>query len=259
MSRGNLIRLGKGLMTGYFFVFAISALPNPPARASTTNTISSGFSLGYGIASGFVWDTSETSGANTNVTSLFALTATPSGSGGYSFTGPTFPNRVLTNGGGSSESDYTLNFSDTLNGSWTGAAPLDALPVPNYHIAIDITSMSIWGVDADGHVLSTMYFTETTPGTGESSPVFNFATHGGLVGVAGNYNQLIWNSPPDLTPVSGTTTSRSFVVGTTSTAGYVVIDGFEVSGNVNLTYDTPEPASLGLLMVGGLVLLRRRR
>src|SRR5262245_50860067 len=107
--------------------------------ARATIVTSNSFTMGYGVTANgspaVQWTDSETSGSNTNVTGPFSLsvvfssrtpsadTADPTYDGAGSFQGPTFPNRVLSNGSLSDVSGWAPRFEVTVTGSYTDAAP----------------------------------------------------------------------------------------------------------------------------------------
>jgi hypothetical protein len=230
------------------------------AVADFTNT-SANFSLGYGAqaTSGSPWNTTETSGANT-ATTLGSFSFIPTLSGPpFSSSGPIFPSRVLGDGDyGVGRSGWSKDFLVSLTGSYNTALPVWA---ENVKLTLNITSISIYGVQYSGFGTGTMQFQETTSGhTASSSAItLNVAADINDPGIspfatAANWKQLDWD-PADFA-VAGTTSTRTFNLGTfTSTQGYA-IDGFEIEGNVVLTY-IPEPMSVWLLGIGGLLLWRR--
>jgi hypothetical protein len=198
------------------------------------------------------------------VTGDFGLSVAFSGRPGRSddgvgsFTGPVFTGRVLGNGNSAAISSWSRAFNVTVNGSWTGTTPIDAAPIPNYQLSLNITSIRIYG-NADLGDTGDLFFTETTPGHGSSSASASLPITGPQDS-AGQYGQLTWD-PADFN-VAGTSSSRTFVLdfANDNPAHGRFIDGFEVFGNLVLTYDLiPEPATVTFLGLGGLLLLRRRK
>jgi len=242
------------------------------ARAATIT--STNFSLGYGATQlgpqSTHWTTLETAGSNTDVTGPFATSVaftarTPSPDGddsydnGASGAGPVFTGRTLADGDNTEFSSWSPRFQVTVTGSYTGPPPIDVAPLPNYQFSVVITSIRIWGTardfNADG--VGDLFFTETTPLHGASSPAQAVPTSGPTVDLAAAYAQLVWNPTDFSTP--GINDGRVFVLDTAAFPHQRGVDGFEVFGNLVLTYDViPEPASIGLLAVGGLLFLRRR-
>lgn len=255
-------------------VVALSLSVISPSFAVTGTIISSNFSLGYGVIQNGTqaqqWSDSETSSANTNVNSPFSLSVvfssrTPAADddsydGAGSFQGPTFPNRVLSDGDTTTTiSGWAPRFQVALNGSWTGATPLDATPNPNYQFSLEITSIRIYGnLSAYGDATHTsMWFSEVTAGHGSSMSPFVVSRTTPIL-AATNWTQLVWN-PNDFSD-PGTTGSRTFWVNADTTGSHAFIDGFEVFGDLVVTYDAiPEPATIALLSIGGLAVVLRRR
>jgi hypothetical protein len=80
--------------------------------------------------------------------------------------------------------------------------------------------------------------------------------------------QMLWD-PTNFAVDGLAPTSRTFELGYLNGLGNFVgsnvtdantyfIDGFEVFGNVSVSYNVPEPAALSLIGVGAVLLLRRR-
>lgn len=234
------------------------------ARVDAASITSAPFSFGYGYTPSATWNTSETAAFNTpTVQGDFTFTPTVTG-GGFDSTGPVFTGRVLGDGSG----DYIATsiaypgvpgLLASIAASFTGPAPIDAAPVPNYQIVLNISQISIYGANySPGFTASTLAFTELTPGHASNSPAIalnNFAP----VQLASQVTQLVWD-PADYAE-NGFTFTRSFGLLAEDESP---VDGFEVFGTVTLFYDAlppaPEPSSLMLLGLGTLVLsLRRRR
>lgn len=246
----------------------------------------SGVVLGFvliapGIASGGVLtiesDTfSLNYGFNNNGSNVGAWTSNPSSSttstvqGDFSFLpsftnpkgsdyGVTFQNGVLTNGAAQySFAGDSNGFVMTLNGSWNGPTPVDAAADPNYRISIVIDVISIYGLaNASVSPSRNLQFSETTAGHLATSPsvtvmgVTNAPT--GFMS-ATNYTQLLWDPSDYFT--DGVSGGRTFTV-----TGNRVIDGFQISGRVVVSYDAvPEPSSYAMLIAGlGVVLFFGRR
>lgn len=250
------------------------------ASAQAATITSTSFSLGYGADTGgpvapqsVHWTDNETSGSNTDVTGPFTASVaftsrTPSPDGdsvydnGASSSGPIFTGRTLADSPGGVNtgfSSWSPRFQATVSGTYTGPPPIDVAVVANYQFSVVITSIRIWGTavifNTDG--LEDLFFTETTPLHGTSSLSQTLPTAGASAEQAAAYAQLVWDPADFSTP--GVTDGRVFVLDTAAFPHQRGIDGFEVFGHLVLTYDAiPEPASLGLLALGGLLLLRRR-
>jgi hypothetical protein len=267
-------------MLAWAAVGALSMIFAGSVFADTGTIISSSFSLGYGATTYGIqsaqWDTSETAGSNTSVTGPFSLSVvfssrTPAADGdsydnGASGSGPVFTGRTLADspgGPGTGFSSWSPRFQVTVSGSYTGGTPVDAAPIPNYQFSLAITSIRIWGTALDYGSVSDrdLYFTETTPLHGASSPpqLLPYRTNPfESVHEAAYYAQLAWD-PTDFN-TAGLSDARTFVLDTASFPHQRAIDGFEVFGNLVVTYDAiPEPGTMMFLGLGGLLLIRRRR
>jgi hypothetical protein len=220
------------------------------ATAATISSDSFTFALGKTSAD-FAWNGNENAATNSPAT-IGDFTYSPSAtSDAFSGTGPTFGGMTLANGNPGNFSGYSNDFVLNITGSYAGT------PGDNCKVNVEITNVSIYGVAYSGLSSGDFQFTETTPGHAASSPAvaLNTVTAGDILALGGaaNYNLLAWN--PDDFDVDGTSFTRTFVLGGSAFA----IDGLVVEGKVNLTYDAvPEPATLGLLILGGLGLLRRK-
>jgi hypothetical protein len=215
---------------------------------NATQIISSDFSIGIGYTMFRGWDTYETSAVNTSSTQgdfTFSPTVTGiMGSGGGWF----FPNRVPTgNGanGGVGYDDPANPWVMTLNGSYNGVAQTGGI------LTINITGMSIYGSPWAG-VGHTFWFTETTSDHTAVSPSVATPQYVSHMDPA-TYAQLIWN-PTDFA-VAGESATRTFGIDESS-IGYMMLDGFEIYGNVTYEY-IPEPATMILLSLGGLLIRKR--
>lgn len=236
--------------------FALSVLlAGGTAHAATVVLESDQFSLNYGFggsgASGAQWVSNPS--ASTTSTTLgdfgFTLAFTDIKASDY---GATFANGVLSNGALQySYAGYSTGWTATVNAAWTGILPPDAAASPNVKISLIIDSMSIYGLVNSSQSPSTNFaFSELTAGHAANSPAITVtaltssqAPAGYMV--ASNYTQLVWN--PDDYFVDGSNMSRIFKV-----TDNRVIDGFQISGRVQITYETiPEPGTYALM--GGAV------
>jgi hypothetical protein len=218
------------------------------ASASAATITSTPFSIGYGsTAPNGLWSTSEF--PQTLPGGDFLLTVDVAGDG-QSRTGITFTNGVPDELGGinNAYSAAAGSFAASLTGTYNGT-PGDVAAIPNYHVEVQISQMSFYG-SAGG----TANLKETTLGHEQSQSAQTLPA-------AYTFAQFVWDSGSGLTNYSsvGTTQTRTFGIDD-SPAGGAFLDGFQASGNIVVTYDAvPEPASLGLMALGGLLLVRRRR
>ena len=203
---------------------------------------SSKFSIGLGFVNPGVWSNSETSsapGQTSTTQGQFSFVPTVvSGVGGTNGVG--FTNRTLSDNGGYSAYP-SAGMVNTITGTYLGSLPLDAT---NVQIQMNITSLRIWACDYHNvHNGEPYKWAETTSGHNDSSPTQT--TGGGLEYIAADYAQLIWD-PTDFT-TSGTSQVRTFRVTVTGPdAAYLSLDGYEVFGNVVVSYEVPEPTCFGL-------------
>ena len=228
-----------------------------PAGASIVTVTSADFSLGYGrTAAG--WGTTETAGSNTPTTDgSFSFTPTVTGIA-WTSVGPKFLNRVLGDGEnvGGQGGDYvgdSYDFLVSIAGSYDLALPPGAT---NPQLTLNITAISLWAIKSDYGVLSPEY-NETTPSHTSTSSMGVTLNDPADFSIAANYKQLLWN-PADFA-VAGTSSTRTFTLGAWL-SNENPIDGLDILGNVTLTYNNiPEPATMSLLALGGLAMIRRSR
>lgn len=242
-------------------ILALTVVVSSSVNAAVV--VSNSFSYGYTKANGssLAWTLQA---PTTAVTGDFTFTPTVT-SAFFSQGGPIFPNRVLTSASANQYSGTSGGadpFTAVLNYSYTGT-PVDAAPVPNYRISLIIDSISIYGVKYNTASFpgNTLAFSETTPGflATSSAITLNNATASTAAGLqdATPYLQLVWN--PEDFMISGTNGSRSFALVSESQRP---IDGFEVFGRIEVTYDAiPEPSAIALGAIGltALLFFRKRR
>lgn len=247
------------------------------ASVSCAGTISSAdFSIAYG-ATGvsapaqvfYGWTTTENSADNTPTTQGdFTFEPAPyagAGTPGDPFQpfGPTFNGRVLADGpkggninGYSSYAGSGGGFVVPIAASYTGSAPADASATPDYHLSLNITKLSIYGVAYISGALQTMVWDETTLGNTQTQSAseaitLNAIGVGGPVATASNYKQLVWNAGSYSVP--GTTVTRTFAI---LPPDLRILDGLEIEGNVTLQYNSvPEPSTLVMFSAGLVGLL----
>lgn len=213
--------------------------------------VSNDFTFGYGkntVTSPSAWELQAPSSSTTQGLFTFAPSVS---STLFSSGGPLFTNRVLTTTPTSGYSGNSIQFVANLNFSYIGPVPVDAAPTPNFQINLIITSISIYGVKYNTTDLATLAFSETTVGhlaTSSAITLNNVASGPANLNNATQFKQLAWN--PDDFFVTGTNGTRSFAL-ITEAGGQRPIDGFEVFGRIELTYDTiPEPTTVTLGLVG---------
>jgi hypothetical protein len=252
------VRSSKSKALG-ILALAVVVLSNVDAATIVSNSFSYGYTKAN--ASSLAWTLQA---PTTQVTGDFTFTPSVT-SIEFSSGGPIFPNRVLTSAGASQYSGNSggVNpFAAVLNYSYTGT-PIDAAPIPNYRISLIIDSISIYGVKYNTASFpgDTLAFSETTVGflATSSTITLNNATPSTTTGLqnATPYLQLVWN--PEDFMISGKSGARSFALVSESQRP---IDGFEVFGRIELTYDAiPEPSTIALGAIGltALLFFRKRR
>ncbi len=247
-------------------------------QAATSTITSADFSFAYGstekVVAGSTWTLNENPGS---VTTIGDFTFSPAPTGQVqSGTGPTFFGATLADGGGDdinrvgSLSDpfgsATGGFLLPISASYNGSAPIDAAPIPNYRLMLEITNLSIYAARAGNGGPTTLAWDEVTPSHAQTSTSINLnlASTVTLLNSASTYTQLVWD-PSDYDTALGSLNSSftrtfDFLPGTGNDLR--IGDGIQISGRVHLIYDTPEPGSYVLMVTGltiGSVLMYRRR
>lgn len=206
----------------------------------TRQTITSPFSKGFGWNSNS-WNTAETSSVNVEPGANFQVTfnfGSP-GSGTLSNTGPTFANRVLgsVSSGTSYQSGYPPNFVTNVTGKYIGPVPANAAANPNYKVKVVIDNISIHSAPVLLTAGQTLNFNETTSGhTSAQSPQAIPTT--GDFRFLSSWQKYAWN-PGDFDSPAGVLQqpqTRTFTLTEVSSAN-LAIDGLEISGHVELSYD----------------------
>lgn len=273
MSSRALLRRVRLPLTGLISCLAI-------AQVQAVTITSNNFSLGFGAtffavtANPPTWTTLETNDANTpdtgtvgvddaNGTAIavstdFNLTPTVLGES-FSASGATFPGRVLTSAG-SDRAGYSINFEAILAAAYTGTLPGGAT---NVMTTLNVTDISIYVSRFNSGVTDSFQILELATASG-STPLTGIPNAGGSTGQLSNtpnYSQAVWN-PAELAAI-GTSASRTFRVtgfGDNAATALYAIEGFEVEGNIAVTFDIiPEPSSLTMLICGAAAILRNRR
>jgi len=252
---------------GMALIAALLLLPSMSLRADIVTVVSSNFSLGFGYTSAATWNTSETSSTNTPTTQGDFQFLVSASSPFLTTHGPTFTNRVLGDGGISGYSTYVdtgTQFLSTVTANWNGTFPTNFIP-GTATLQTSLTALKIW---ASGYNDPGLFrFNETTPGHTNSSAFMIPGTASLSIpnfGFASNYVQMVWD-PSDYS-VSGTNQTRTFSTtvadNLSNPASYILtaLDGYEVLGNVTLTYEIiPEPSAVLLLGMGSAILTLSRR
>lgn len=231
--------------------------------------VSDQFSFGYGKdnnTSGLPWTLKTGGGTTSNTIGNFTFTPTVE-SGIYASNGPIFNNnRVLTNGitNASSTAGNTGTWSMSVTGSYTGTTPADAAANPNFRITLIIENISIYATSYGNPAPpnNLLAWTETTAGHMSSSEPITLIYAGSTaanLNTAANFLPLAWN--PDDFLIAGTTSTRSFGFLTDTIRP---IDGFEITGRIEITYDAiPEPSTTALGLLGlatiSFLFFRKRR
>jgi hypothetical protein len=228
----------------YAAVILMFALAVMPAGAATGTITSANFSLGYGYVSGKIWNTSETAANNTATTiGNFSFSATPTSlyisNSGCGFTGRVLGTGTYASGVGYYSSAYN-NFSAPITASYNGPAPVDAAATPNYRLIIDINSISIYVGAQTTSTVKIARWDEVTSGHLQASSAITIGSVGGSWSNVSHYDRLSWNPDDFSIAMAGVNNSvtRTFdILNTGSTTDKRFVEGFEVTGSVQLIYD----------------------
>lgn len=216
------------------------------ARSSFAGEIvSDDFSIAVGAnltEGGKLWSIQENEGANIHPGDKFSLDVQVEGVA-MSQTGPTFKERTLGEVTGGGMSGTVEKFLATITGKYTGAAPADAANPPNYRIQVNITNISIYaspiGDEAGSIPVFTLKFNEVTFDHEQSQEEQPLEIKPGRFTKALNYEQISWTPKSYPSPAGDLDQEQGRLFDLTeSERNAIAIDGFEVSGNIVLTYDT---------------------
>jgi hypothetical protein len=258
MTMTKMTRMTSGVLV------VVIALFGAVTNVSAVTITSADFTIGYGFTgpSPGSWNTTETAAQNT-ATTIGDFSFVPSLlNQGWSGTGPTFPNRVLSNGPSGNWSAFYWGNPNADNrdeppeivGTYNGVLPGGAT---NVQTTLEITSIAIWvsSTTVAGGPFNVQWDETTAGHLGSSTPVVSGT---GGSNAASSYTRLQWN-PGDFS-VPGLTSTRGFTIPTA--AGNIATEGFEVFGNVSMSYDLiPEPTSVTMMVLGlfGLAACAGRR
>lgn len=248
------------------------------ASAASLAIDSGAFSVGFGytVDNNSNFDTTETSAANTPTTAAHNVPFTV---GNFQITigvstiffgsnGPRFDDREFTNGDGAGRSAASNGTTVTITATYVGPPlPQDAIPGSDaFELKID--QFSVYFMKHTAYLTADpldddtgFYAVETTASNPGQSQTLT-ATASTFLADASNYQKLSWNPGDFLAPGAiSVTRTFSFRPGdfALDPAGVFAIDGIEIIGSANLQYLVPEPTSLALLAMGGMLLSRRRR
>ena len=237
---------------------AAAVLLSPRAPAATVTTVSDEFSLGYGFST--YWNTLEIVSPGVNTPTMighFAFVPAVNSSNA-SLTGPTFPDRVLTDGS-LNGCGAAVDFIVSIAGTYNGPTPWNAAPNPNYQLKVVIDSISVCATPTVENSTVWVNWQETTAGHTASGPGLEvWRPYVAPINQAWGYRHLSW-SPPSY-DVAGTSAVRTFgLASSNNSLPSWVLDGFQVTGHVELTYDVPACATVALAGIGLLSSLRRKR
>jgi len=255
---------------GLFCVLALNVAAHSATITSNNFSFGFGATVNTAVSNPGTWTTGETNAFNTPVTAgnanttavtvdtNFTLTPTILGRG-FSSGGPRFQGRVLLNEVASDVSGWTNAFEVALAGAYSGSLPPGAI---NVQTTVNLSSISIYALAYNGTAdPNAFHFNETTVGNIASSLNAPTLTTTTAIDIAGNYKQLTWN--PNEVATTGLSALRTFNVSGFGGTAFYVIDGFEFTGNIQVSYEmpAPEPTSFALMSLGlfGAVVHRRRR
>ncbi len=198
--------------------------------------------VGANVKETVVWTLQETEASNVGPGDKFSLDVHLDG-GAMSATGPTFKEKVLGGVSGGSVSGIVSNFLATVTGKYTGPAPKDAANPPNYRVQVNVTAISIYaaaiGDEAGSIPVFDLNFNEVTYGHETSQDVQPVEVRPRRFTDATNYVQISWapKSYPTDPGALDQEQGRIFDL-TESQKDAIAIDGFEITGNIVVTYDS---------------------
>lgn len=214
----------------------------PLATAGEIKSDEFSVAVGANVQGPAVWSFQETEGANVGPGEKFSLDVHLDG-GAMSNTGPTFKEKTLGGVKSDGVSGIVSSFLATVTGKYTGPAPADAENPPNYRLQVNISAISIYaagiGDEAGSIPVFNLNFNEVTYGHESSQDPQPIEIRPRRFTDANNFFQVSWtpkNYPTDpgaLDQEQG----RIFDL-TESEKDALAIDGFEITGQIVLTYDS---------------------
>lgn len=204
--------------------------------------VSDNFSVALGANSVThpVWSVEGDESDNVSPGSSFALSVDLEGEA-LSPSGPTFLNRRLENVSGTGVVARAGKFVANISGKYTGPVPSDAANPPNFRIQVNVTSISVYAaVLGDGSASTYMLnFNEVTAGQEQSQEGQPVELRSESFSNLSNYIHLVWAPKSWSSTVGAIDQEQGRIFDLTeSEPNSIVIDGFEVNGNIVLLYDS---------------------
>ncbi len=204
--------------------------------------VSDNFSIALGANSvtSPVWTVEGNESDNVFPGSSFALSVDLEGEA-LSPSGPTFLGRRLGTISGVGIVGRAGKFIATISGKYTGPAPGDAANPPNYRIQVNVTAISIYAAAlGDGSASSFMLnFNEVTSGQEQSQEEQPIEFRAESFSNLSNYTQLVWAPKNYPSPIGAIDQEQGRIFDLTENEpNSAAIDGFEISGNIVLLYDS---------------------
>ena len=204
--------------------------------------VSDNFSVALGASSvtNPVWTVEGDESGNVSPGLGFALSVDLEGEA-LSPSGPTFLNKRLGNISGVGVVARAGKFIATISGKYTGPVPSDAANPPNYRIQVNVTAISIYAAAlGDGSVSNYMLnFNEVTAGQEQSQEEQSIELRSESFSNLSNYTHLVWAPKSWASTVGEIDQEQGRIFDLTeSEPNSAAIDGFEISGNIVLFYDS---------------------